>query len=317
MDEEVAILMSTYNGEQYLADQIRSIIDQDYTNWHLYIRDDGSQDKTCNIIRSFSSNNSNITFINDDRIVNMGVAKSFMSLLKNTDADFYMFSDQDDVWKKNKVSDTLRLMKQFDYQNKPVSVYTNLQVVDSKLQGDEALLDNNWQDFLHLLFTNNAYGCTMMINDCLKSKVKFNMLDFSNIFMHDWWLMLIASAFGEVGYMDKKTIFYRQHGDNQVGASSKTISSYLKRILNPKRDRIALKRSINLAAEFLKEYSREIKDTEIANYVKEYGRLQKYSTFLNNWKLVHRYPPLSVHPLKQKYYGYLITVYHSDFIKKE
>lgn len=314
LTEKIAILMSTYNGESYLADQIDSIINQSYSNWHLYIRDDGSSDATPDIIRHYSDKYSKISFVNDGNIINMGVIKSFMNLLENTDADFYMFSDQDDVWKTDKILNTLKFIKRHDYQSKPVCVYTNLQVVDNKLQGDEALLNHNWQDFLHLLFTNNAYGCTMMLNKRLKDLVNFDSIDYKNIFMHDWWLMLLAAAFGEVGYLNEKTILYRQHGNNQVGASSKKIWSYVHRIINPKRDRIALQRSVGLATEFYSEYGNSEKlNNSIKEYVKNYGVLHSKSSFFNNLRLVLKYPPLSVHFFKQLYYSYILVVFHSDY----
>lgn len=317
MTEKIAILMSTYNGESYLADQIDSIINQSYLNWHLYIRDDGSNDKTCEIIRHYSSKCSKISFVNDGKVTNVGVIKSFMNLLRNIDADFYMFSDQDDVWKRDKVFNTLKFIKQFDYLTKPVCVYTNLQVVDNKLQGNEPLLDYNWQDFLQLLFTNNAYGCTMMLNQRLKELVKFDSINYSNVFMHDWWLMLIAAGFGEVGYLDEETILYRQHGNNQVGASSKTLLSYLNRIINPERDRKALRRSVGLATEFYHEYGNTKKlGSRIEEYIKNYGMLNTNSSFFNNLRLVFKYPPLSIHFFKQLYYSYIIVVFHSDYLKK-
>lgn len=309
--------MSTYNGESYLADQIDSIINQSYLNWHLYIRDDGSNDKTCEIIRHYSSKCSKISFVNDGKVTNLGVIKSFMNLLRNIDADFYMFSDQDDVWKRDKVLNTIKFIKQFDYRTKPVCVYTNLQVVDNQLQGNEPLLDYNWQDFLHLLFTNNAYGCTMMLNQRLKELVKFDSINYSNVFMHDWWLMLIAAGFGEVGYLDEKTILYRQHGNNQVGASNKTLLSYLNRVINPQRDRTALRRSVGLATEFYHEYGNTKKlSSRIEEYIKNYGMLNSESSFFNNLRLVFKCPPLSIHFFKQLYYSYIIVVFHSDYLKK-
>ena len=96
--EKVAILMSTYNGEKYLTEQIESIQKQTNNNWHLYIRDDGSTDKTPIILSDFAKYDKRITFFNREHICNLGVVKSFMNLLANIDADFYMFSDQDDVW---------------------------------------------------------------------------------------------------------------------------------------------------------------------------------------------------------------------------
>ena len=97
-NENVAILMSTYNGEKYLEEQVKSIISQDYTDWHLYIRDDGSTDNTVNLIKKIVRDNEKITFLNENKPKNLGVTGSFMDLLANTKAQYYMFSDQDDYW---------------------------------------------------------------------------------------------------------------------------------------------------------------------------------------------------------------------------
>ena len=109
-NENVAILMSTYNGEKYLEEQVKSIISQDYTDWHLYIRDDGSTDNTVNLIKKIARDNEKITFLNENKPKNLGVTGSFMDLLANTKAQYYMFSDQDDYWLPDKIKVTLEEM---------------------------------------------------------------------------------------------------------------------------------------------------------------------------------------------------------------
>ena len=94
---KVTILMSTYNGENFLAEQIESIQQQTYTDWTLLIRDDGSKDKTREIIKRFALEDDRITFINPNKTENLGVIKSFFTLLKYQESDYYLFSDQDDT----------------------------------------------------------------------------------------------------------------------------------------------------------------------------------------------------------------------------
>ena len=112
-NENVAILMSTYNGEKYLEEQVKSIISQDYTDWHLYIRDDGSTDNTVNLIKKIARDNEKITFLNENKPKNLGVTGSFMDLLANTKAQYYMFSDQDDYWLPDKIKVTLEEMLKY------------------------------------------------------------------------------------------------------------------------------------------------------------------------------------------------------------
>ena len=100
---KVTILLSTYNGEQFLAEQIKSIQEQTYRDWQLLIRDDGFTDGTRAVIEDFCRKDERIAFINRENLQNLGVIQSFHSLLQYQDSDFYLFSDQDDVWLPNKI----------------------------------------------------------------------------------------------------------------------------------------------------------------------------------------------------------------------
>ncbi len=105
---KVNILMSTYNGQQFLAEQIRSIQEQSYIDWTLFIRDDGSSDRTREIIKDFVEQDQRIHFIDVETDENLGVIKSFHRLVHYDTADFYFFSDQDDVWLPNKLEVSLK-----------------------------------------------------------------------------------------------------------------------------------------------------------------------------------------------------------------
>ena len=105
---KVNILMSTYNGQQFLAEQIRSIQEQSYTDWTLFIRDDGSSDNTKEILKDFEHQDSRIHLIDNDKSDNLGVIKSFHKLVNHDRADYYFFSDQEDVWLPNKLELSLK-----------------------------------------------------------------------------------------------------------------------------------------------------------------------------------------------------------------
>lgn len=308
----IAVLMSTYNGEDYLAQQIESIQNQSYKDWRLFIRDDGSNDDTVKIIEEYQRKDRRIQLINQGHIKNVGVVRSFFELLENVDADFYMFSDQDDYWLPDKIKVTLEAMQKYNF-DLPNCIYTNLQIVDKELNGNEILLKRNWQAFTNVLFTNNVYGCTMMINDSLKRMIDFKQLNYQRIYMHDWWLALIAAEFGNLHFIDQATILYRQHGTNQVGATNKSIGALVRRAFNHERDRKAMQRSVNFAIEFLKEYGGKntLKDEE---YIKTYGRLNKDSSFLNNLRLVMKLPPKSIYNLKEVFYAFILVIYHKDYL---
>ena len=308
----IAVLMSTYNGEDYLAQQIESIQKQSYEDWRLFIRDDGSSDDTVKIIEEYQKKDRRIQLINQEHIKNIGVVRSFFELLENVDADFYMFSDQDDYWLPDKIKVTLEEMLKYNF-DLPNCVYTNLQIVDKNLNGEERLLKRNWQSFTNVLFTNNVYGCTMMINNSLKGMVNFKQIDYQRIYMHDWWLALIAAEFGNLRFIEKATILYRQHGGNQVGATNKSISALLKRAFNHERDRKAMRRSVNFAVEFLKEYGNK-KPLKDEGYIKRYGKLNKNSSFFNNLRLVMSFPPKSIYSLKEVFYAFILVIYHKDYL---
>lgn len=229
----VHILMATYNGQAFLAEQIRSIQNQTFTDWKLLIRDDGSSDQTRQIIADFVAQDSRIHFVNLDNTENLGVVKSFYSLLKQEKADFYFFSDQDDVWLPKKLELCLETVQAYD-QDQPLLVYTDLSVVDDKLnllhQSMIRTQSHHANTSLRQELTENTVtGGTMMINHALAEK--WTQTD--NLLMHDWYLALLASSLGQLVYLDVPTELYRQHSNNVLGA--RTWSKRLENWLRPHR----------------------------------------------------------------------------------
>lgn len=225
----VNILMSTYNGEKFVAEQIESIQKQTHTEWHLIIRDDGSTDKTCEIIGDFVNKDSRIKLI---RAENVGVIKSFYELIKNNnEANFYFFADQDDYWLPGKLTVMLAEAKKHD-NRKPVMYYTDLTVTDKALNVTAKSMIRSQSDHANTklvqeLTENTVTGGASMINHELAKLWQTT----NDIIMHDWYLALVAVALGELVYIDQPTHLYRQHDANVLGA--RTLSKRIKKWLHP------------------------------------------------------------------------------------
>ncbi|HFU4501800.1 TPA: glycosyltransferase family 2 protein [Streptococcus suis] len=228
---KVNILMSTYNGQQFLAEQIRSIQDQTYTDWTLLVRDDGSSDKTREILQDFASQDSRIRLIDVEETENLGVIKSFHRLVHYEQADYYFFSDQDDVWLPDKLAVSLQEAQSYP-TDQPLMVYMDLTVVDQDLQVmTESMIRSQSHhantQLVQELTENTVTGGVSMINHSLASL----WTKTEDIIMHDWYLALLASAFGKLVFIDKAGELYRQHADNVLGA--RTLSKRLKKWIRP------------------------------------------------------------------------------------
>jgi len=219
----VTILLAVYNGEKYLKAQIESILSQSFKDFKIIIRDDGSTDKSVDIINYYCNEYPDkISCMGGDPT---GSAKlNFAELLDSCEADYIMFCDQDDVWLPTKIEKTLAAMQLAEDDGKtPVLVHTDLKVVDNQL----CEISPSFFEFQKLyqsditlpklLVQNYVTGCTVMINRALRQKCGKIPQD---CIMHDWWLALVAILFGKLICINEPTMLYRQHSDNQVGAKA-------------------------------------------------------------------------------------------------
>lgn len=270
-NDTVAIMMATFNGSEYVSEQIESILSQSYQNFTLYIRDDDSTDDTVSILNRYERNNPNIVVIRDEDLYGGSAEKNFCFIASWVKAKnnhrYFMFADQDDVWESSKIEDSMRLMKKYEENiGGPVLIHTDLMVVDNDL----AILDESFmhmralnpevKDLPHLLIQNNVTGCTMLWNDDLN-----NLIDFSStkMAMHDWWMVLAASAFGSIGYLKKGTIRYRQHGNNVVGATQvNSISFIIKRLTGHAHVVETLEKAFDQAEGFLDAYEERLSESQ-------------------------------------------------------
>ena len=258
----IDILMATYNGEKYIKEQLDSILKQSHNEWRLLIHDDGSTDNTVDLVREYATKYpEKIRFV-EDNVRTGGAKNNFFHLMKLSEAEYIMLADQDDIWMPDKVALAYNaiLQKETKYGvDMPIMCHSDLKVVDADLKLlDESFfamqkLDSNKNGFKDILVQNNITGCTAIFNRAL------NMLCSSmpdEAIMHDWWLGLIASAFGKVFYMDDKAIQYRQHDNNTEGAKNLKSPKYLmKKLLNKQEITESIHKTYIQAEKFYEEYA--------------------------------------------------------------
>lgn len=255
MEKKIIILLSIYNGEKYLKQQLDSLKNQTLKDFEIIARDDGSCDDSLDILEQY-----NCKILESKN--NIGVKASFATLLeyalKNSEAEYFMFCDQDDVWNSDKVEKThekMQELKKIYGKDALLLVHTDLEVVNENL---EILSPSLWKSehinpkantLNKLLMQNTITGCTIMINRSLAAK-SLSISD--KAIMHDWWIGLVASAFGKIGFIEESTMKYRQHAKNDTGAKNynyKLIINKLKKFGD-----ININKNIYQGREFLKEY---------------------------------------------------------------
>ena len=228
----LAILLSTWNGANFLAEQLDSLFTQTYEDFVVVVRDDGSSDNTLAVLDDYKSREPDRLQLVESESGNLGARDSFAFLVNHVlqhkaelglESAYMLFCDQDDVWYPQKVETELRAMLEAEQGNHaiPVLVHSDLQVVSDTLQAVAPSLaryqglETTRNGFNQMVISNLVTGCTALINEALARK---SLPVSPNAIMHDWWLALVAAAFGKVVYLDQALIHYRQHGRNTIGA---------------------------------------------------------------------------------------------------
>ena len=281
-NDTVSILLSIYNGEEYLSELIDSLKKQTYSHIEIIARNDGSNDLSVEMVKKL-----NIKLIKG---TNEGAKKSFELLLnyalENSTSNYFMFCDQDDVWNSDKVVKSMHLMKILEKKNRntPLLVHSDLEVVDKNLK---KLCNSFWKyekinpkknTFHELLLQNTVTGCTLLIN---RKLAELSLPIAKNAIMHDWWIALVASCFGEIGILQTQTLKYRQHQNNAIGAKKLNLNLYIKKYIQKN----TLIKNFLQATSFLEQYSTNM-DTKQLSQLKKFISLQDESFYKKRVTLV-------------------------------
>lgn len=249
---EVAILLAAYNAEKYISEQIESVIEQTFTNWTLYIRNDGSQDNTAEIISDYCIKYPDKIIQIDEGGINLGCRNNFFRLLEVVESDYYMFSDADDVWLQSKVEISYQKLKKLEKVNKDKAVllHTDAVICDTHLN---IIYDSFWHStgINPVKFTSFNYICVCCTVGGAKSifnqKVKnlvFPLTD--NNLMFDYWIAINVAKHGIIGVIDIPLIRYRQHGNNLLGVTFGDGNSIFSKLKNAKKLFISYKKESDM-----------------------------------------------------------------------
>ena len=221
MRERICILMSTYNGERFILEQLSSLFSQKVdADILIYIRDDGSQDKTIERIKQFRAIKDSDIEIIFSKGNNVGVHRSFLEVLYSApEADYYAFCDQDDYWKDNKLQIALSYL--YDKQE-PALFYSGYEVVDHSLKHicNESITGQTSTSVIQILFQNRVPGCVMVFNRQLRCEI-MKARSVESVRMHDGYVLCIAYITGIILHDHRCLIQYRQHSSNALGYRSK------------------------------------------------------------------------------------------------
>lgn len=263
--KKVQVLLSTYNGEKYLKEQIESILKQEEVEISILVRDDGSSDKTIEILEEISKNNTNIKFYKGE---NKGPARSFMELVqKSEEADYYAFADQDDIWETKKIISAINKLNNSDMPELYVSSVT---IVDENLNNIENKEIQGKFTFEGEMIKNFAYGCTQVFNKKLRDII--NLYEPQYIIMHDSWITRVCYAIGGNVVIDKNSyIKYRQHSNNVVGYKDGGIKKLKKQF------KIAFKEKTKMRVNIAMELKSGYKDLLTARSLETINNLIEYT----------------------------------------
>ncbi len=297
----VTVLLATYNGENFLEEQLNSLLNQSFSDFRIVIRDDGSTDSTLEIIERYKGISPEKIEICPSGEPTHSAAGNFFKLIELFSDDYIMLCDQDDKWLPDKIEKTLAAMKKAEEElgvNTPILVHTDLRVVDEKLDtiNDSFVklqrLTPKTASLNSLLMQNCVTGCTAMFNKALLEKL---FILPNEVAMHDWWLALIAACFGQIIYIDEPTILYRQHSNNEVGAKDVNSLSFILKKLKSIQKMKDMYKTISLQALFLKDNYSElldykqkrllsaVADLPSKNKWQKIKTLKKHRLFKNTW----------------------------------
>lgn len=260
---KVDVLMATYNGANYLVEQIDSVLAQKGVDLRLILRDDGSSDDTLNVISEYTRRHPGKVILLEDNGDRLGASGNFFRLLQQpSDADFVAFCDQDDVWQDDKLAIAIASLRD---EGEAAALYCSaVEYVDEALGHLGFSRSIVTPAFSNALTENIAPGCSMVMNASLYRLVVMHQPTHATI--HDWWVYLVAAALGRVIFDPVPHIKYRQHGANTIGGGYSLYEKWRKRLKRFQEGNAWLMAA--QASEFSRLYANQLtsEQLELINY---------------------------------------------------
>lgn len=217
---KVAVLLSSFNCPDLIPYQVDSILNQSDVDVRLIVRDDGSSDRTPDVLAAIASRDSRVRLIQGD---NIGVVASFFALAADAEAmqaDFIAFADQDDVWPADRLARQCQALAMLPAGEAGLCFGGFLRVDADGTPMDAGPVLPPLPDKGALLSENQVPGCTMVLNRAAHDLIRADMPPPERIFMHDWWFEQVIAYLGTIIRIDDIVLHYRQHGGNLIGAPS-------------------------------------------------------------------------------------------------
>lgn len=257
---EIDVLMATRNGSRFLKQQLDSLFNQTFQNFRLLVRDDDSSDATLEIIERYRCQYA-------DRVVVLrnskreGACQTFSLLAEESAAPHVAFCDQDDIWRADKLELSLVAARKIEAERgpgTPVLVFSDLKLIG---RNEEVLAASMWRmkhvnpqraSLAAMLVQNLVTGCTMLAN---RNLLLLGLPIPEEAVMHDFWLALVATAFGVFYPVNKPLVEYRQHEENALGSGrSWRLGDGFKRLINDPRFKEGIGASRRQAEKFVERY---------------------------------------------------------------
>lgn len=274
--DRIIVLMSTYNGERFLREQVDSILAQQDVEVELLVRDDGSTDGTLNILREYQEAGKLTWYAGD----NLKPARSFMDLIRKAGpCEYYALSDQDDFWLPQKLTKAIQALKRTD-SRKPALYCSRTILTDADLHiiGDNRKRTHHTVTIRKALISSGGTGCTMCFNRALLDMLRKPCPE--HRLMHDNWIYKVCVAVGgNVYHDDESYIWYRQHGNNTIGAFAQTSHPIRRHLQSIKKEKCYRSEGVAALYEAYKddmpEENRQV--TEL---------LAHYKKGMNRWRIL-------------------------------
>ncbi len=287
---EIDVLMATWNGARFIGEQLDSLFRQTFQNFQLTVRDDGSSDSTLQIVDQYRSRYPDRVTVRNNQS-RLGACHTFSLLAQESTAPYVAFCDQDDVWRANKLDLGYTAVKRVEAEHgadTPVLIFSDMELIG---QGDEMLAPSVWK-MKHvnphratlgtMLVQNLVSGCTVLGN---RSLVARGVPIPEEAYMHDFWLGLVAAAFGILHPLNETTVRYRQHANNAVGAgSSWRITSVLKRLTSDRGFRSGVDASRRQSRSFAHRYAGQL-SAEQKETLQAWSKSQELPAGVRHWTL--------------------------------